>query len=164
MTGLIIEDLRPEEIPDVLAIERDSFSTPWSEILFMNEIHKPQSLPKAARCRGKLVGYICANYVLDEGHILNVTVHPEYRRQGVAEALVRHVTALLAERGCRVIFLEVRTSNNAAKAMYERAGFSVIGARKNYYTHPAEDALAMCLKLKDGQREDPHAVVTGSSE
>jgi ribosomal-protein-alanine N-acetyltransferase len=147
MTEISIDDLRPEDIPEVLSIEQVSFSTPWSETLFMNEIYKPLSLPKAARQGEILVGYICANYVLDEGHILNVTVHPEYRRQGIARRLVRHVAALLAERGCRTIFLEVRASNEAAKVMYQRAGFSVIGTRKNYYTHPQEDALAMSLKL-----------------
>jgi ribosomal-protein-alanine N-acetyltransferase len=153
MTEIVIDDLKPEDIPDVLSIERVSYSTPWSEILFMNEIYKPLSLPKAARHGDKIVGYICANYVLDEGHILNVTVHPGHRRQGIAEGLVRHVTALFADRGCRAIFLEVRASNEAALAMYRRAGFSLIGARKSYYTHPVEDALTMCLALTDNLPE-----------
>ena len=147
VTEFIIDDLRPEDVPEVLSIENVSFSTPWSEILFMNEIFKPLSVPKVARRGERIVGYICANYVLDEGHILNVTVHPEHRCRGIAEGLLNHLSALLSARGCRKIFLEVRASNEAAARMYRKAGFSIIGRRKNYYTHPLEDAVTMCLDL-----------------
>jgi ribosomal-protein-alanine N-acetyltransferase len=145
--GMIIDDLRPEDVPEVLSIEQASFTTPWSEILFMNEIFKPRSLPKVARVGEKIVGYICANQVLDEGHILNVTVHPGHRRQGIAEELVRHMVGLLAGNACRVIFLEVRISNEAALRMYERSGFRMIAVRKRYYTSPEEDAVIMVLHL-----------------
>ncbi|MBI5075065.1 MAG: ribosomal protein S18-alanine N-acetyltransferase [Nitrospirae bacterium] len=143
----LIRDLRPEDVPEVLAIEKASFTTPWSEILFMNEIFKPGSLPKAALLGEKIVGYICANYLLDEGHILNVTAHPDHRRQGIASQLVQHMTDLLGKEGCLIIFLEVRLSNEAALRMYEKAGFRILSARKAYYTHPVEDAVIMSLHL-----------------
>jgi [ribosomal protein S18]-alanine N-acetyltransferase len=147
LSGLLIEDMRPEDVPQVLAIEKASFTTPWSEILFMNEIYKAGSMPKVARLDGEVIGYICANQVLDEGHILNVTVHPEYRRQGVAAELLSRMTAFFCEKGCKVIFLEVRDSNSDAIRMYEKAGFRVMSRRKKYYTLPEEDAVNMEMRI-----------------
>lgn len=144
---ILIRDLSPEDVPAVLAIEKASFSTPWSEILFMNEIYKPRSIPKAAIIGGQIVGYICANYLLEEGHILNVTVHPKFRKQGIACQLVHYMIELLKKEGCCTIFLEVRSSNEAAVRMYEKSGFSRIAARKAYYTLPVEDAVIMSLNL-----------------
>jgi len=143
----VIDEMRPEDVPEVLSIEQVSFTTPWSGTLFMNEIYKPLSLPKVARAGGRIVGYICANQVLDEGHILNVTVHPGHRGQGMALEMIRHMVGLLEERSCTVIFLEVRISNEAALRMYERAGFRMLTVRKNYYTSPEEDAVIMKLDL-----------------
>ena len=147
VTEIVIGDMRPEDVPEVLAIERVSFTTPWSGTLFMNEIYKPLSLPKVARSGDKIVGYICANQVIDEGHILNVTVHPEHRGQGMAAELLRYMIGILADRGCTVIYLEVRISNEAALRMYEKAGFRIIAVRKGYYTSPEEDAVIMALHL-----------------
>ena len=106
-----------------------------------------------ARSGNKIVGYICANQVLDEGHILNVTVHPEHRGQGMAAELLRYMIGILAERACKVIFLEVRISNEAALRMYEKAGFRIIAVRKGYYTSPDEDAVIMALHLSAKQRQ-----------
>lgn len=147
VTEIVIDDMRPEDVPEVLAIERVSFTTPWSGTLFMNEIYKPLSLPKVARSGDKIVGYICANQVIDEGHILNVTVHPEHRGQGMAAELLRYMIGILADRGCTVIYLEVRISNEAAIRMYEKAGFRIISVRKRYYTSPEEEAVIMALHL-----------------
>jgi ribosomal-protein-alanine N-acetyltransferase len=145
--NILIRDLRPEDLPEVLIIEKASFTMPWSEILFMNEIFKPRSLPKAAMIGEKIVGYICANYLLDEGHILNVTVNPDHRQQGIASQLVHYMLGLLKKEGCGAIFLEVRQSNEAALRMYEKAGFNKIATRKAYYKLPIEDAVIMSLQL-----------------
>lgn len=147
VTEIVIHDMGPEDVPEVLAIERVSFTTPWSGTLFMNEIYKPLSLPKVARSGDKIVGYICANQVIDEGHILNVTVHPEHRGQGIAAELLRHMIGILVDRGCTMIYLEVRISNEAALRMYEKAGFRIISVRKRYYTSPEEEAVIMALHL-----------------
>lgn len=144
---ILVRDLGPEDVPEVLAIERASFTTPWSEILFMNEIFKPRSLPKVAVIGEQIVGYICANYLLDEAHILNVTVHPDFRKLGIASSLVHSMIDLLRKAGSRTIYLEVRISNEAALRMYEKAGFRTISARKAYYTLPVEDAIIMALYL-----------------
>ena len=147
LSRIVIADLIPDDVAEVLAIETVSYTTPWSEILFMNEIYKSGSMPKVARFGESIVGYICAHRVLDEGHILNVTVHPGHRRQGIAAGLVAHMIWLFKEQGCRVIFLEVRISNEAALRMYEKTGFRPIAARKRYYTLPDEDAIVMSLTL-----------------
>ena len=144
-----VDDMRPEDVTEVLSIEQISFTTPWSEILFMNEIFKPGSTPKVARLYDSIVGYICVNRVLDEGHILNVTVHPDYRRQGIASLLICSMIRYLREYRCNAIYLEVRASNAAARTMYERSGFTVTGVRKNYYTSPAEDGVVMVLRMTD---------------
>jgi ribosomal-protein-alanine N-acetyltransferase len=102
---------------------------------------------KVAVFDGKVAGYICSGYVFDEGHILNLAVHPDLRRRGIATALVEKVINELRMNGCRFLFLEVRVSNFVAIEFYERFGFRPVGYRKNYYTQPTEDAVLMKLDL-----------------
>ena len=103
-------------------------------------------MPKVALLDEAVVGYICAESVADEGHILNLGVHPAYRRRGIAAALVEDIVGELKARGCRFLYLEVRASNSAARRLYTGFGFTVTGMRKNYYLAPNEDALIMMLK------------------
>ncbi|MEK7742722.1 MAG: ribosomal protein S18-alanine N-acetyltransferase [Nitrospirota bacterium] len=147
MEGLTIRAMRESDLPSVVAIERLSFSTPWSETLFFNEIYKQRSIPKVAVIGDRIAGYICANHVADEGHILNLAVHPDFRRRGIANTLVENILKELKENACRFLYLEVRASNNAARKLYEGFGFSVVGTRKGYYTEPKEDAVIMMLRL-----------------
>lgn len=146
--GMVIDDLKESDLPEVVAIETVSFTMPWSEALFHNEIHNPRSISKVVRVDEKIAGYICANQIIDEGHILNLAVHPEFRGTGIASSLVEYVIHHLKENSCRFIFLEVRISNETAKRMYEKFDFEVIGTRKNYYLSPVEDAVIMVLKLE----------------
>jgi ribosomal-protein-alanine N-acetyltransferase len=145
--GLTIRPMRESDLPFVVAIERLSFSTPWSETLFFNEIYKQRSIPKVAVIGDRIAGYICANHVADEGHILNLAVHPDFRGRGIANTLVENILEELKENACRFLYLEVRASNNAARKLYEGFGFSVVGTRKGYYTEPKEDAVIMMLRL-----------------
>ncbi len=147
--GMVIDDLKESDLPEVVAIETVSFTMPWSEALFYNEIHNPGSILKVARVNGRIAGYICVNQIIDEGHILNLAVHPEFRGTGIASSLIEYVIHYLKEKSCRFIFLEVRISNETAKKMYEKFDFEVIGTRKNYYLLPVEDAVIMTLKLKE---------------
>ncbi|GAB4489652.1 MAG: ribosomal protein S18-alanine N-acetyltransferase [Thermodesulfovibrionales bacterium] len=143
----VISAMTTEDIPRVLAIELASFTTPWSEILFFNETKKERSIALVARKDDAVAGYICANYVLDEGHILDLAVHPDYRRQGVATLLIREALERLKRAGCGTVFLDVRASNLAARTMYEKIGFRLCGTRKNYYQKPDEDATLLVLSL-----------------
>jgi len=147
--GMVIDDLKESDLPEVVAIEAVSFKMPWSEVLFYNEIHNPRSVSKVARVNERIAGYVCANQIIDEGHILNLAVHPEFRESGIASALVEYVIDYLKENNCRFIFLEVRVSNEIARKMYGKFDFEVIGIRKNYYVTPVEDAVIMVLKMEE---------------
>ena len=97
---------------------------------------------------GKLLGYVGMMHVLDEGYISNVAVAPEARRRGVAGALIRELLRRAEEKELSFVTLEVRESNAAAIALYERFGFRSVGRRKQYYEAPREDALLMTCFLK----------------
>jgi ribosomal-protein-alanine N-acetyltransferase len=147
MPEILLRKMQAPDIPKVMGIERISFTTPWSENAFLKEIRKLYSLTKVAVLGDKVIGYICANYIMDEGHILNLAVHPDFRRCGIGTKLVEEVLDELKENDCRYIYLEVRFSNLRARNFYERFGFRVAGIRRNYYTSPVEDAALMMHKL-----------------
>lgn len=147
MTEVIIREMQWSDVPQVLRIERVSFSTPWSETAFLSEIYNPYSITKVAVFENDVAGYVCVNYLIDEGHILNLAVHSDLRRMGIATALVEKVLDELKERGCKSLSLEVRVSNHDAIQFYERFGFRPMGFRKDYYTYPREDAVLMVLDM-----------------
>jgi len=147
LSGIVIDDMKVADLAEVLAIETASFKTPWSETLFYNEICKAIAVSRVAKIDGKVVGYLCANIILDEGHILNLAVHPEFRSLGIASSLIKEMIEIMRERDCRSVFLEVRISNEQARIMYEKYGFTLLGTRKNYYISPVEDAVIMVLRL-----------------
>jgi ribosomal-protein-alanine N-acetyltransferase len=135
--------MQPSDIKDILEIECNSFATPWSELSFLNEMTNLQSITKVAVSVNNVIGYICTKYILDEGHILNLAVLHDFRRQGVATILMNYVLDELKEKGCRFLYLEVRVSNQTAIKFYERFGFRIVSLRKNYYNSPTEDAALM---------------------
>lgn len=143
-----VEEMTTDDIPEVAGIERLSFTMPWSETSFYNEVKRPGSVSKVMRREEKIAGYICASRVMDEGHILTLAVRPEFRRRGIAAALIGDIIRNLREEGCRAIFLEVRSSNEAARRVYEKFNFRLFGLRKDYYKSPTEDAVMMVLKFE----------------
>ena len=151
MPSLSIERMGPADLSDVLAIERASFSMPWSRGAFLYEIEQNQ----VARCwigreNGRVVGYICLWEVADELHITNVAVHPEARRHGIARSLLESVFERARAGSARMVLLEVRPSNVEARALYESFGFRVVGRRRGYYYDTGEDALVMEADLGEG--------------
>lgn len=147
MAEIEIRVMLEHDIPEILEIERISFATPWSEAAFLHEVRKPYALSKVAILKGFIIGYICANQIFDECHILNIASHPDFRRQGVGTALMEESLTELRGKGCKFFYLEVRASNAGAKRFYERFGFKVVGLRKNYYVSPIEDAALMMLRV-----------------
>ncbi len=147
MKDFLIRDMKENDVAVVAGIEKISFSLPWSETSFYNEIHKPRTLPKVAVINESVVGYVCSEYVGDECHILNLAVHPDYRKQGIANALVEYILEELKLKACRFLYLEVRASNYVAKKLYQSFGFKIVGTRKNYYVAPVEDAVIMMLEI-----------------
>lgn len=140
--------LTEAHIPQMVELEKLCFSMPWTADMIRSELNNPSCLYLAAVDGDTLVGYIGVQTVLDEGYINNVAVSPEYRRRGIAAALI----SLLAEQaqaiGLAFMTLEVRESNAPAIALYEKLGFTTVGRRKNYYEKPREDAILMTIFFK----------------
>ena len=140
--------LTEAHIPQMVELEKICFSMPWTADMIRSELNNPSCLYLAAVDGDTLVGYIGVQTVLDEGYINNVAVRPEYRRRGIAAALI----SLLAEQaqaiGLAFMTLEVRESNAPAIALYEKLGFTTVGRRKNYYEKPREDAILMTIFFK----------------
>lgn len=134
------------QLPAVAALEKVCFpADPWSEALFQAALDNPSvAVLLALGEGGGLLGYAVLSAVLDEGNLDNIAVAPDYRRQGVADALLSALIGFGREH-LSVLMLEVRASNAPAIALYEKHGFTPVGRRKNYYGAPKEDAILMTL-------------------
>ena len=144
-----ISPMSRRDLDAVCRIEALSFPTPWPKSLFIEELENPLSHLYTARIgeRGEVVGYIIFWTIVDEAHILNVAVHPDYRGRGIGRGLVSFVVDRCRRLGLRRVFLEVRRSNIVARRLYRDLGFEVIGVRKGYYSDTKEDAIVMALRL-----------------
>jgi ribosomal-protein-alanine N-acetyltransferase len=118
------------------------FSDPWSANDFGECVAAGVPFLVAER-RSVVVGYVVAHYAADEGEILNLGVTPAHRRRGIGRALIRRMLQLLAGRGVRHVFLEVRASNTEARRLYETLGFGEVARRARYYRRPVEDAVVL---------------------
>jgi ribosomal-protein-alanine N-acetyltransferase len=139
--SIAIRPLGYSDLPQVVAIERRSFPTPWSLAMFVLELSKPSGVCLAAVEHGRLVGYLVCSRYDRVWHLMNIAVDPSVRRRGMATTLLDE----MLERAGRdaAYTLEVRTSNRPAIALYERFGFQTAGTRTRYYSDTGEDALIM---------------------
>jgi [ribosomal protein S18]-alanine N-acetyltransferase len=128
------------------AIERAVFSDPWSANDFAECVSSGVPFLVAER-RGVVAGYVVAHSAADEGEILNLGVAAAHRRHGIGRELVERALAELAARGVQTVYLEVRSSNTAARRLYESLGFAEVGHRTRYYRRPVEDAVVLSAKL-----------------
>ncbi len=140
-----IRRMETGDVEEAAKIEAAIFSMPWSKEAFLDAIKADYTLFLVAEQEGKVAGYIGLYLAADEAEITNVAVAKEYRRGHVGEALVTKAISLAQQRGAVSIFLEVRCSNAAAIALYEKMGFSNCGVRKGFYERPKEDAHVMVL-------------------
>ena len=140
-----IDPLTPDRIDDVLAIEEASFTNPWTREMYLAEFeNRGVSYCYLAKTEaGQAVGFCSFWHVVDELHINNLAVAPAYRRSGIATALLERVLNDGVRFGAVRATLEVRRSNDAARCLYERFGFTVAGVRRGYYSNPSEDALVL---------------------
>ena len=138
-----IRKLTAGEVFQVAELEKLCFTLPWSEKSVAGELENPLSLWLVAMEGENLAGYVGSQTVMDETDMMNLAVAPEFRRQGVGEALVNALVAALKDLGSRCLTLEVRDSNEAARALYAKLGFVEIGRRRGYYRDPREDALIL---------------------
>lgn len=157
--NMIIRKMTMDDIEQVIAIDRVSFSLPWPERSFRFELtDNPASRCWVAEVDEKLVGMIVAWLIADEVHVATIATHPDFRRQGIARKLLSHTLRHLREEGAQSSFLEVRASNLAAQEMYRKFGYEESGLRPRYYRDNDEDAILMALESLDVERlEDQEA-------
>lgn len=140
---MLIRPICERDIPAVAAIEEACFSRPWQPVELLLFAAQPTAVFLMAEEAGQLLGYVGMRCVMDEGQIQNIAVAPFARRRGVATALLSALFAVGKGRDLAIYTLEVRASNLAAQALYERHGFVAVGRRRQYYTAPTEDAVLM---------------------
>lgn len=140
-----IEPMTEAELEGVAAVERKSFSVPWSLQSFADELNNPHAHYFTAKEDGQVLGYAGVWLVVGEGQITNIAVLPEARRRGIATLLLNEILHL---PDADIFTLEVRESNTAARRFYEKSGFSEVGRRKAYYHQPTEDAILMVTERK----------------
>ena len=140
-----------DHVPQAAELERLCFVDPWSERMLREHLDNQCAAAIAAVGEdGTLLGYAGLLAVLDEGYITNVAVRPAYRRQGIASDLLGVFERFARGHQLAFLTLEVRASNAAAIALYEKMGYARVGVRKNYYEHPREDAVIMTREFTDG--------------
>ena len=136
-------EMKAEHVPQVAQLEAICFADPWSEMSIASELRNIWSYWVVALDGDEVVGYIGSQSSCDETDIMNIAVHPDCRRRGIAESLIDNLIKELKNRGSHALMLEVRVSNDPAIALYEKLGFQQVGRRKNYYRNPKEDALIL---------------------
>ncbi|MEC1158571.1 ribosomal protein S18-alanine N-acetyltransferase [Cytobacillus horneckiae] len=140
--------MKEQDIDDVLKVEHESFSVPWSREAFYNEITKNQFAAYIViEENGQVIGYSGTWVVTDEAHVTNVAILPQYRGRKLGEAMMKKLMEIASELGAKTMTLEVRLSNEVARKLYRKLGFQDGGIRKNYYTDNQEDALIMWVNL-----------------
>lgn len=135
--------MEKKDIPLVAEIERECFSSPWSEDALLAETENPSAHFFVLEKENALAAYMGMHIVLDECYITNVAVKKAFRKNGFGKALVENALTVAKESDCSFITLEVRVSNLAAVSLYEGCGFEKVGERKNFYSCPTENALIM---------------------
>jgi ribosomal-protein-alanine N-acetyltransferase len=148
VTPPLIRRLTYADLPQVIAIERRAFPTPWSLAMFVLELSKSSGICLTASLDGRMAGYLICSRYADVWHVMNVAVDPELRRRGVAVAMLERLVADVGEDAS--LTLEVRRTNTAALRLYERFGFRTAGVRRRYYQDNGEDALVMWRNLPTG--------------
>ena len=152
MPSSSISPMRPDDLDEVVTIERASFGMPWSRGAFLYEIEQN----RVARCwvlreDERVAAYLCLWEIADELHVTNIAVHPGLRRRGLARRLLGAILEDGRTRRLRAVTLEVRPTNDEARTLYESFGFRVVGRRRGYYYDTGEDALIMESDLQASQ-------------
>lgn len=146
--SIVFRFMREEDIDQVLEIEHRSFTTPWSREAFYNELNMNKfAVYIVLEVDKKVVGYCGVWVVIDEAHITNIAILPEYRGRKFGEALMQNLFDVAKTMGAKSMTLEVRVTNYVAQGLYRKFGFQKGGLRKNYYTDNQEDALVMWVRI-----------------
>ena len=135
--------MNKEDLTDVLEVSTLSLKESWSLDSFSRELSNPLAKYIVAIADNRIIGFAGVWVIVDEGHITNIAVHPDYRKKGVGSALVDSLIKNSKDWGCTALTLEVRASNIPAQNLYKKFGFENEGVRKNYYSDNNEDAFIM---------------------
>ena len=132
-------------IDEIYYVEQSCFSNPWTEKMLESELESALSVLLTEEREGKTVGYALGRVVADEAELLKICVLGEWRKQGIAENMLLALLGKMRENGAAACFLEVRSKNAPAIALYQKLGFEQIALRRNYY--PDDDAVVMSARL-----------------
>jgi ribosomal-protein-alanine N-acetyltransferase len=138
-----LQRMAEAHVSQIAELEKLCFSAPWSRNSVASELNNPLSLWLVATDGDTVAGYIGSQSVMGEADMMNVAVHPDYRRKGIGKQLVEALVASLKDNGVYSLTLEVRASNEPAISLYDQLGFAQVGRRPNYYRDPREDALIL---------------------
>jgi ribosomal-protein-alanine N-acetyltransferase len=141
--------MKPSDLDEVMAIERLSFSSPWSSQFFLEELKAPYAMSLLAEVGERSVGYIIYWVLARELDVHNLAVYPAYRRRGIGRALLCAAIDKAISHDLSRVTLEVRKSNAAAQHLYRSLGFVAQGVRRGYYSDDGEDALLMALEIEN---------------
>lgn len=146
--NVIVSLMDETDIDDVLEISNLSFSSTWSRSSYEQELNNSLARYFVAKLDNKIVGFVGTWIIVDESHITNVAVHPDYRKLGIASKLIEEMISYCDKQNCIAYTLEVRAGNKPAISLYEKHGFKIDGVRKEYYQDNKEDALLMWKRVK----------------
>jgi [ribosomal protein S18]-alanine N-acetyltransferase len=141
--GIVIRELAPADLQAIVDIEQTTFTLPWHANVFMTLLTKREAICLGCFVAGRLAGYLVADTFVDVWHIMNLAVHPSFRRRHIASDLLEAYFEITEGEPHRGHTLEVRVSNEAAIELYRSYGFVATGVRKGYYGDNREDALIM---------------------
>lgn len=149
---IVVDRMKVEDLPAVHVIEREAFSTPWPAHAYRNELENNRLAHYiVARCGDEIVGFAGVWLLVDEAHVTTFATRRAWRRRGIGERLLLALLDLAVARGAHEATLEVRPSNTAARRLYEKYGFKVVGVRPRYYSDNNEDALIMTTPELEGR-------------
>lgn len=156
--NVVFRPMKLSDLPVIMEVEQSSFPTPWPRQAFYNElVHNRFARYSVVQVNGRVVGYCGLWLLLDEAHITNIAIHPDFRGQGLGESLLAYMMRRAKEWGAGKMTLEVRTSNIIAQRLYKKMGFEPSGIRSRYYTDNQEDAIIMWVTL-DGIDEEKQEI------
>ncbi|MFS8514813.1 MAG: ribosomal protein S18-alanine N-acetyltransferase [Planifilum fulgidum] len=151
---IVFRPMQLSDLPVIMEVEQASFPTPWPRQAFYNELmHNRFARYSVIQVDGRVVGYCGLWLLLDEAHITNIAIHPQFRGRGLGESLLSYVMQRAREWGAGKMTLEVRVSNTIAQRLYKKLGFEPSGIRPRYYTDNQEDAIIMWVTLNGNDQE-----------
>ena len=153
--GVTLRPMRAEDLDPIAALELDLYPNPWRREHFASLLDHPAAVTWVAARGDRVVGYAVSWVAADEAELANLAVDRSWQGRGIGSRLLTRTAAAARERGAATLWLEVRVSNTAARSLYTRHGFRVVGRRRGMYHHPREDALVMSADLRAAPLVDP---------